>query len=338
MGPVRIHRIIEKARPRAPSRARLLSEVAVTPAVRGVRFAAAREFGAAGISVQHVPIGACEGFKYEWIGYSHYLALHNLRLADGETFTDGTVVDRRRDLRGMMTFAPAGCRVWGWSIPRVPGQSFTALYLNPRQMEQEVAQKLRHIPSQANVYFVNSALRSTIEKLQWALTGIAPADSMYMESLCMIAVMQLCVIQKERLVATARPVGTLARAHEQKIADYIESNLGRNIGLDDLARLAGLSRFHFLRAFKRTTEETPYQYLLRRRIERAQTLLADGRLSVTAIGSVVGFKDATQFIRAFRKKVGVTPGTYRQSMSARVFTMSLAISIIMSALCVVIRT
>jgi len=291
----------------------LLAEIALTPDARGPRFAAARESEAAGMSVHHVPIDAQDGFKYHWVGYSHYLALHNLRLADGETFTDGSLVDRRKDLRGMMTFAPAGCRVWGWSIPHAPGQSFTALYLNPRQMEEEVAQKLRHIQSQAKVYFANSALRSTIEKIQWALTDMTPADSMYLESLCLTAVLELCVIQKERLIATARPAGRLARAHEQKIADYVEANLGKDISLNDLAHLAGLSRFHFLRAFKKTTRETPYQYLLRQRIERAQTLLMEGKLSVTDIASAVGFKDATQFIRAFRKKVGVTPGTYRES-------------------------
>lgn len=274
--------------------------------------AAARKFEAGGMSVQHVPIGTEDGFKYQWVGYSHYLALHDLRLADGETFTDGSLVDRRKDLRGMMTFAPAGCRVWGWSVPGAPGQSFTALYLNPRQMEEEVTQKLRHIPSRANVYFANAALRSTLEKMQWALTDVTPADSMYLESLCLIAVLELCVIQRERLVATAQPAGRLAHSHEQRIANYVEANLGKDIALTDLAQLVGLSRFHFLRAFKKTTAETPYQYLLRRRIERAQALLTEGKLLVTEIASAVGFKDSTQFIRTFRRKVGVTPGKYRE--------------------------
>jgi AraC family transcriptional regulator len=147
--------------------------------------------------------------------------------------------------------------------------------------------------------------------MQWALTGVTPADSMYLESLCLLAVLELCVIQKERWVAAAQPAGSLTRSNEQKVADYVEANLDRNIGLNDLAQLAGLSRFHFLRAFKKTTAETPYQYLLRRRIERAQALLTEGSLSVTEIASAVGFKDSTQFIRTFRTKVGVTPGKYR---------------------------
>lgn len=289
-----------------------MTEVALTSATGGVRLAASRKFEAVGVVAEHVPIVVDDGYKYQWIGYSHYLALHDLRLADGETFTDGSTVDRRKDLRGTMTFAPAGCRIWGWSLPRTAGQSFTALYLNPREMEEAVAQKLRHIPSQANVYFANPALRSTLEKVQWALTDTTPADSMYLESLFLIAVLELCVIQKEKLVAMAQPPGRLSRSHEHKIADYVQANLGKDISLNDLAQITGLSRFHFLRAFKRTTEETPYQYLLRLRVERAQTLLRESKLSVSQIAGAVGFKDSTQFIRTFRKKVGATPGAYRE--------------------------
>lgn len=311
MGSVRRYGRTANVPPREPSRSRLLSEVRLTPVRRGARLEAARHFEAAGMTIQHVPIDAGDGFSYQWVGYSHYLALHDLRLADGELFTDGSVVERRKDLRGMMTFAPAGCRLWGWSVPRSPGQSFTALYLNPRKTEEEVAQKLRHIPSQANVYFANSALRSTLEKMQWALAGVTPADAMYLESLCLVAVSELCVVQKESLVAAAKPAGRLARSHEQRIAEYVEANLGKDIGLNDLAQLAGLSRFHFLRAFRKTTEETPYQYLLRRRIARAQTMLQNGNMSITEIASAVGFRDSTRFIKAFRKMVGVTPGRYR---------------------------
>jgi AraC family transcriptional regulator len=296
----------------APSRSCLLDEVALTAAPRGPRLTAAREFEAAGIRVQYVPLDAQGGYRYQWVGASHYLALHDLQLADGEVFADGAAVVRRKDLRGLMTFAPAGCRVWGWSVPRSAGHSFTALYLNPRNMEEALAQRLHDISAQAHVYFANSALRATLEKMQWALARSTSADSMYLESLCLLAVLELCVVQKERLVAAGQRAGRLTRSHEQRIAQFIETNLGKDIGLNELAQVAGLSRFHFLRAFKRTTDETPYQYLLRRRIQRAQSLLRESKAAVAEIALAVGFKDSTQFIRAFRKIVGVTPGAYRE--------------------------
>jgi AraC-like DNA-binding protein len=208
-----------------------------------------------------------------------------------------TPVRRGARLEAARHFEAAGMAIQHVPID-APGQSFTALYLNPRKMEEEVAQKLRHIPSRANVYFANSALRSTLEKMQWALAGLTPADSMYLESLCLVAVLELCVVQKESLVAATQPAGRLARSHEQRIAEYVEANLGKDIGLNDLAQLAGLSRFHFLRAFRKTTAETPYQYLLRRRIARAQTMLQNGNMSITEIASAVGFRDSTRFIKA----------------------------------------
>jgi len=295
-----------------PNRSRAMTEVELTAVRRQERIEVARDFQTAGMTVHYVPVASRDGFQYRWYGNSHVLALHDLRLADGEVFTDAARVRSRKDLRGLMTFAPADCRIWGWSIVPMRGQSFTALYLDPRRMEEEVAQKLRHIPSQANVHFANSALCSTMQKMQWALSSRTAFDFMYLESLCLIAVLEVCVVQKESLVAAAKPIGKLSRAHELRVAEYIEANLGKDIGLQDMAELAGLSRFHFLRAFKKTTDETPYQYLLRRRILRARTLLRESKMTVAKIASAVGFKDSTRFIRTFRRICGMTPGMYRK--------------------------
>jgi len=289
-----------------------IPEVTLTSAT-GPLLTKQRVFEEAGITLRWVPIAASQDadFGFQWIGRTHYLALHDLQRTEGETFSDSSTVDRRKDLRGTMTFAPAGCAVWGWGSWRSPG-SFSALYLDPDQMEETVAQKLRYVPSQTHVYFSNSALRSTLEKMQWALSGVTADDAMYLESLCVLAVMELCVIQQEKLAAAEQPAGQLAKAHTQKIVEYVDANLAQDIGLNDLANLAGLSRFHFARAFKRTIQETPYQYLLRRRIERAQALLKDTDMSVAEVAAAVGFKDTTRFIRAFRRTNGLTPGSYRR--------------------------
>jgi AraC family transcriptional regulator len=87
--------------------------------------------------------------------------------------------------------------------------------------------------------------------------------------------------------------------------------LSADIGLAELADVIGLSRFHFVRSFKKTTGIAPYQYLLRRRIERAQLLLREGSLSIGDIALSVGFKSAARFNRAFRRIVGTTPSAYR---------------------------
>jgi AraC family transcriptional regulator len=270
-------------------------------------------FDAAGITAQYVPIASREGYGYQWVGRSHYLALHGLRLAAGETFSDASKVVHRNDLRGTLTYLPAGCRIWGWSIPKSSKQWFTALYLDPRRMEEEVVHKLQIVPSVSHVYFANPALRSTLDKLQAALlAGPARWDSMHVESLCLLSVLELCAFQREAFASADDTTGRLGPAHQQTIRQYVEANLSRDIGINDLAKLVGLSRFHFLRVFKKTTRETPYQYLLRRRVERAHDLLQKPDLSVAEVAMQVGFKDSTRFIRAFRLIKGVTPGKMRK--------------------------
>ncbi|MEO6186839.1 MAG: AraC family transcriptional regulator, partial [Steroidobacteraceae bacterium] len=296
----------------APARSRLLEEVGVKPANSEDRLRSTKTFTAAGFSLHHHPVDAPEGVEFQWLGSTHYLALHDMRLSDGEIFADGTETRQRKDLRGLMTFVPAGCRVWGWSVQPEAGHSFTALYMDPSQLEAQMEQKLLHIPSRPSIYFADPGLRFTLEKMQGALTAAEPPDAMYLETLCTIAVLELCILRQERLAIAAQSAGLLTNTLEARIADYIDANLHTQISLDDLAGLAGLSRFHFLRTFKRTTSETPYQFLLRRRIEKSRTLLASSGLSVAEISARVGFSDATRFIRTFRRIVGVTPGVYRK--------------------------
>jgi AraC family transcriptional regulator len=295
----------------SPSRVRLLREVALKPTGPASAAFAPAKFSAAGMTARYVPVDT-DGFGYEWVGRSHYLALHDLHLKEGETFTHEHGADHRRDLRGTLTFIPAGCRIWGWSVPRTTGQSFTALYLDPEVVEQEVAQKLPQLPSTPNVYFGNPSLRSTLQKIQRTLSGVSRYEALYLESLCLLAALELCVIEKDKLAIATDSPGHLPKAAAQRVSEYVDANLGEDIGLNDLAAIAGLSRFHFLRAFKKATQETPYQYLLRRRIEHSEALLMEGELSVAEVAAAVGFKDSTRFIRAFRNLKGVTPGRFRE--------------------------
>ena len=98
----------------------------------------------------------------------------------------------------------------------------------------------------------------------------------------------------------------LARARR-----LIDEGYERPPRLDVLARTAGFSRFHFIRLFRRAFRATPYQYLLRRRIERAKLLLGQSRLSVTAVCLDVGFESLGSFSRRFRHAVGTSPRDYR---------------------------
>jgi len=99
------------------------------------------------------------------------------------------------------------------------------------------------------------------------------------------------------------------------LTQYIEEHLADEISLSSLARLVQLSPFHFSRAFKDSFGMPPHRYLTSRRIERAKTLLAERKLSVTEIGLGVGFSETSSFTSVFRKLTGETPTEYRRSLA-----------------------
>ncbi|SDF59472.1 AraC family transcriptional regulator [Terriglobus roseus] len=114
--------------------------------------------------------------------------------------------------------------------------------------------------------------------------------------------------------ATRTPTKTgpkLTPRQMRAVQTYVEDHLHKQIALADLAIVAKLSVFHFLRSFKESLGTTPARYVLDRRLEKAKTLLANSPLSVTEIGLNVGFEDVSHFSRAFRREVGMTPSLFR---------------------------
>jgi AraC family transcriptional regulator len=93
----------------------------------------------------------------------------------------------------------------------------------------------------------------------------------------------------------------------------IEQGASEELRLEELAGVAGLSPYHFLRVFKRETGLTPHRYLLRTRVRHALALLRDTRRPVTDIAFDVGFGDLSNFINTFRREVGCSPLRFRQT-------------------------
>jgi AraC-like DNA-binding protein len=81
--------------------------------------------------------------------------------------------------------------------------------------------------------------------------------------------------------------------------------------VSDLAEIAGLSPFHFIRAFRAAVGQTPHQYLRARRIARARDLLATTGMPITEICDAVGFQSLGSFSALFRRVTGETPAAYR---------------------------
>jgi transcriptional regulator GlxA family with amidase domain len=107
------------------------------------------------------------------------------------------------------------------------------------------------------------------------------------------------------------PPVPLAR-HLLRARDLADAHYDEPLNLAELARAAHVSQRHFTRSFRRAYGETPYQYLLTRRLERARHLLRTTEMQVAEICLAVGFTSVGSFTTTFRRHVGISPMDYRR--------------------------
>jgi AraC-like DNA-binding protein len=107
--------------------------------------------------------------------------------------------------------------------------------------------------------------------------------------------------------------GGLSAGAIRRVQEYMKAHLGEGIDLTMLAGVAGLSVHHFARQFKQTLGVTPHHYLLQKRVERAQEMLALTDLSLSEIAYATGFADQSHLARHFRYMLGTTPSGFRWS-------------------------
>jgi len=112
-----------------------------------------------------------------------------------------------------------------------------------------------------------------------------------------------------------KPPKVTARDRRRAVeaALWIDAHSHREIELEDVARQAGVSPFHFLRSFSSVLGVTPHQYLVRSRLRRAARYLADDDKPVTDVAYDVGFNDLSNFVRTFHRAAGVSPLKFRQA-------------------------
>lgn len=101
----------------------------------------------------------------------------------------------------------------------------------------------------------------------------------------------------------------------RRVLAYIEENLGEPLRNKDLAVVAELSEYHFNVAFRNSVGQTPHEYLIRRRIERAQGLMLSTAAPLSEIAAECGLADQAHFTRLFRRAVGETPAAWRKARS-----------------------
>ena len=112
--------------------------------------------------------------------------------------------------------------------------------------------------------------------------------------------------------ASSESAGGLSPRKLKRIQEYMQAHFQSDLTLADMAREVGLDRHHFARAFRQSVGVSPYEFVLRLRMERAVELLLTSRLTIADIARAVGFNDPGQFSRHFKRIVGVTPRERRE--------------------------
>jgi AraC family transcriptional regulator len=114
---------------------------------------------------------------------------------------------------------------------------------------------------------------------------------------------------RHRLVQISR--GGLGQARLRRVSELVDARLADELSLHEMAQAAGLSTAHFARMFRKSTGQTPHQFVLRQRLERAKAMLRAPDMRVLAVAVACGFKTQQHFAQVFRDVCGVSPTEYR---------------------------
>ncbi|MBC8050412.1 MAG: helix-turn-helix transcriptional regulator [Chitinophagales bacterium] len=232
-----------------------------------------------------------------------------------QAWADGKACYRGGDFPGAVTVIPAGST--RRAIMREGRYRVLAIAISPRSLRR-VAERSEITPNVACLRPQNNAENPRIFAFARAMEGVLrqkPAPSTLFQDAIAAHFSNLLLRQAGHKARGQNNYGLPPRAL-QRCVDFVSSNLGEDISLEMLAAQTGLGEFAFLRAFKASTGETPHQFVLRARIERAKTLLVASGAPVTEIALDVGFSSHSHFSAAFRRSVGVSPRAFRSALVA----------------------
>ena len=231
---------------------------------------------------------------------------------DGETFIESLPRSTLHDVTRKLTFVPAGHEYRESQFPRVPAR-LLYFYVDPAAI-QAASKMASDLPMSPRLFFEDASLWGTAIKLKRVLEEGDAHNRLYVEALgCVLAheLAQLCRGSARKKTAVR---GGLASWQQRVVTTHIEEHLAEPISLATLAEIARLSPYYFCRSFKQSLGTPPHRYHMSRRIERAKTLLAERKYSVTEIGLTLGFSDTSSFTAAFRKVTGTTPSRYSRNL------------------------
>jgi AraC family transcriptional regulator len=268
-----------------------------------------------GLSLGIVQLVGREQFEYRYQGARHLLiASERAEREQGETLVEGLPKSTQREFSKKLSLIPAGHQFHGWQKPRVLTR-VTYLYIDPTLLTNDPNLRLTEVEFTPRLFFFDQDLWETSQKLKAHAERPDAAHKGYAEALGLVLTHELLRLNRGVSLAPPNVRGGLASRQRKQTAEYIEEHLRDGFSLSALAGVAGLSPFHFSRAFKESFGLPPYRYLNERRMKVAKTLLARPDISITQIALELGFSESSSFSTAFRKHTGSTPTDYRRNLA-----------------------
>ncbi len=171
------------------------------------------------------------------------------------------------------------------------------------------------------LYSQDSIITELIQNLKVASDCENNLTQAYLEELFYKLLERILILNLDKQtegISTLKKIPRIEILERLNLArEFMHSNIDRPINLSQIASNAYLSTYHFLRLFKEVFGETPRQYLIRNRLEKARKLLVNTKLSVTDISLEIGFESISHFTRLFNRRFGSSPGKFRQSLQNR---------------------
>lgn len=263
-----------------------------------------------GVTAQLVRIEEPTIFNFSVATSSHLVALHDIYRIDGETTASNAETSHAHDLRGKITYLPEGCRLEGWCKVDRPA-AMLSVTIDPFITKDPNTNPTKSSP---RLEFEDPSLRSILLEFWKILHDGASSDLDYPTSLAKRAASELWRGNGNAHQHSYDYCG-LGQRQFELVLQYMDENSNKTIAVPELARLVDYSTSHFIRAFTQKAGLTPYQFLIRRRIEFAQELLKSRDIPIAELSAKLGFCGRAQFARAFRRYAGTTPTKFRRAFS-----------------------
>lgn len=213
--------------------------------------------------------------------------------------------------RNRIHLTTAGSSFRGWVEP-TGGHDLLFVHLAPTFFH---GMDDRQIMLEPKIDFRSAALWATVGKLYGEMSDPGMSGALYAETIGRMLALETLRSQHGQAIPQSPRSGGLTPRQLRIVTGWMTEYLAEPMSLAALASLVGLTPWHFCRAFRQSTGHPPHRWLAEQRIMRARQLLADPRHTITDVAFAVGFAGSSQFARAFRRAMGISPLDYRRALN-----------------------